>query len=543
MFKKLLLAASLAPAVLAAPFSLEPRQSTKIVFDKSALELHDADFGGEIAVSLSEEPTSGVATVYLEAPGLQLTRCSLRFTKNDWRQPQRVRLLAGGSDKTTKYTLNAQVFSPNSGVHNAKASVAVTRVARSAATCYSTGDPHYKTFDGRYYSAQDTGVFYLVRAPTFAVQVNQQPCNRGVTCNQAVAIQYGSSVVMLTAAPRSRTALDLKAMTAKTDGIKVTANAAKSSYQLALPDGTQITANIHPWAGVYYIDVFVNAAGAHFGRANGLCGNFNGRTNDDTTPTTSVRVADAENFFQGKSLSITIPVPPATSACKMPDLGGAQPGDGAANTDPKGMTSLPISVPSPTVISDYINSVLEFSAAAQQAATQPASSIPASVAPQFCNGLRQGLDAWCAANVDVDYFVGACTADLANTGEMGVVENHKKNLMTACAAKAAVEGRFASDSAQATQLLDKAGDLFAAIAGAVQQQQQQQAAPAPAPVNVPAVGGGSWGGIPSMPAINAPAINVPAMNVPSMNVPAMNIPAMNAPAVNIPSFNMPNFKW
>ncbi|KAJ3099207.1 hypothetical protein HDU96_010776, partial [Phlyctochytrium bullatum] len=415
MFKKLLLAASLAPAVLAAPFSLEPRQSNKIVFDKSALELNDADFGGEIAVSLSEEPTSGVATVYLEAPGLQLTP-----------------LLAPLHQKRLAPT--PTLFSPNSGVHNAKASVAVTRVARSAATCYSTGDPHYKTFDGRYFSAQDTGVFYLVRAPTFAVQVNQQPCNRGVTCNQAVAIQYGSSVVMLTAAPRSRTALDLKALTAKTDGIKVTANAAKSSYQLALPDGTQITANIHPWAGVYYIDVFVNAAGAHFGRANGLCGNFNGRANDDTTPTTSFRVADAENFFQGKSLSITIPVPPATSACKMPDLGGAQPGDGAANTDPKGMNSLPISVPSPTVVSDYINSVLEFSTAAQTA-NQPASPIPASVAPQFCNGIRQGLDAWCAANVDVDYFVGACTADLANTGEMGVVDNHKKNLMTACAAK------------------------------------------------------------------------------------------------------------
>ncbi|KAJ3115552.1 hypothetical protein HDU96_000433 [Phlyctochytrium bullatum] len=513
MFKKLLLAASLAPAAFAAPFSLIPRQSGKIVFDKTSLEIKDADFGAEIAVSLSEEPSSGVATVYLEAPGLQLTKCSLKFTKNDWKQPQTVRLLGGGSDKTTKYTLNAQVFSPNSGVHNAKGSVDVTRVAYPVGNCYSTGDPHYKTFDGKYYSAQDTGVFYLVKAPTFAVQVNQQPCNRGVTCNQAVAVQYGSSLVMLTAAPNSKTALDLKALSSKTDGIKVTANAAKSSYQLALPDGTQITANIYPWAGVYYIDVFVNAAGAHYGKADGLCGSFNGKASDDVASTMSFKVADSENLFQGKALDITIPVPPATTACKMPDLGGSQPGDGTSNTDPKGMTSLPISVPSPTVISDYINSVLEFATTAQNAKV-PASSIPASIAPQFCNGIRQGLDAWCAANIDVDYFVGACSADLSNTGDMAVVENHKKNLMTACAARAAVEGRFSSDATQSTQLLGKAGDLFAAIAGAVQQ--------AATPVSAPSVGS-SWGYIPSMPSISVPSISIPS--------------------ISIPSFNMPSFKW
>ncbi|KAI8844981.1 hypothetical protein BC829DRAFT_434950, partial [Chytridium lagenaria] len=57
-----------------------------------------------------------------------------------------------------------------------------------SATCYSNGDPHFKTFDGKEYSAQGQGVYYLVKTPSFIVQADQRTCATDVTCNMAVAI-------------------------------------------------------------------------------------------------------------------------------------------------------------------------------------------------------------------------------------------------------------------------------------------------------------------------------------------------------------------
>ncbi|KAJ3205874.1 hypothetical protein HDU67_008578 [Dinochytrium kinnereticum] len=486
MFKTLALVASLAQVALSAPTSLESRQAPHIVFDTKSLTIEDSNFGAELSVSLASAP-SGIATVYLDAPGLQLTQCSLKFTPEDYKTPKKIRLIGGGSGKTTDYKLNAQVFALGSAAHLAKDTVSVTRKAWPSAHCYSNGDPHYKTFDGKYYSAQGHGVYYLVKTPSLVIQADQQPCAHGVTCNRAVAIQYGGSVISLAAAPNSKTAMALNMISASCDGITATANPEKSQYQVAISDGTELTVSIYPWNGVYYMDVSITLAGAQYGKTDGLCGTYNQNAGDDVANPASYAVSNAENiFYNGKGLDLKVAVPPTTHTCKMPELGATAPStDGVAPGQlPVGWTPIAINVPSANVISDFIASSIDY-ASSKIVKASTGTTIPANMAATFCASIRT-MDDWCSANIDVDYFVGACAADLANTGDMAIVTNAQKTYMSACAAKASCDAKYVVDGGDASKLFVKASDLFSKIKGSAMGVIASQVVAPPAIIKAPA---------------------------------------------------------
>ncbi|KAJ3210080.1 hypothetical protein HDU67_005679 [Dinochytrium kinnereticum] len=516
MLKTLALAAALTQVAIAAPMSLEARQTPQIIFDTKSLTIEDSNFGAELSVSLASAP-SGVATVYLEAPGLQLTQCSLKFTPEDFKTPKKIRVIGGGSAKTTDYKLNAQVFALGSAAHLAKDTVAVTRKAWPSAHCYSNGDPHYKTFDGKYYSAQGHGVYYLVKTPSLVIQADQQPCAQGVTCNRAVAIQYGGSVISLAAAPNSKTAMALNLITKSCDGITATANTDKSQYQVTISDGTELTVSIYPWNGVYYMDVSINIAGAQYGKTDGLCGTYNQNANDDVANPATYAVSNAENiFYNGKGLDLKVSVPPSTHSCKMPELGSTAPTtDGVAPGNlPVGWGPIAINVPSATVVSEFIASSIQYASEKIMKANTAGITIPGNMAATFCASIRT-MDDWCSANIDVDYFVGACAADLTNSGDMGIVTNAQKSFMSACAAKASCDAKYVVDIADATKLIGKATDMFAKIRGAAVGAIASHVAPAPA-VSIPSM---------QLPGTQAPSAEELA-KILKMSVPTM--PKMNA---------------
>lgn len=69
-----------------------------------------------------------------------------------------------------------------------------------AGVCLATGDPHYVTFDGRYYSFLGDCQYVLVRESSglFSVTAENVPCgSTGVTCTKSVTLNLGNTVIHL----------------------------------------------------------------------------------------------------------------------------------------------------------------------------------------------------------------------------------------------------------------------------------------------------------------------------------------------------------
>ncbi|KAJ3219472.1 hypothetical protein HDU67_000884 [Dinochytrium kinnereticum] len=441
MIKYLTLAitgASLLSLVTAIPAAVQlvARNTPAISIEPKTLTIDDMKAGAEIGIRLLYAPSSAV-TVYLEAPGLQLTACSLKFNPSEANILKKVRIVGGGFDTVTSYTLKAALYDPKpTRPMIGEQTAAINRLVTLPANCYSNGDPHYKTFDGKLYNFYGAGVYYLVRTPTLIVQADQQHCTPTVTCNYQVAIQFGSTVIVLAPAPGSRTVMALTLLSANSQGITATANAAKNSYQISISDGSLITVSMYPWGSTYYMDISITAAGSHMNKVNGLCGNFNKNAADDTLTPATFAVPASENIFTRRSgLILTTACPPTTFVCKIPNLTTPPNTDGCDTFVPPGWNSVPMTT-GPALKPRSPN------AKNRIIPNKPLKKImkPAKI-KKLCNSIRQ-LDDWCSTNLDVSFFIDSCISDVTLTKDRSLVKLAKKSFLTACGGRAALSSGF-----------------------------------------------------------------------------------------------------
>ncbi|KAJ3112056.1 hypothetical protein HDU96_004981, partial [Phlyctochytrium bullatum] len=243
-------------------------------------------------------------------------------------------------------------------------------------------------------------------------------------------------------------------------------------------------------------------------------------------------------FTTGKALSLNVAVPPVTQVCKMPQLGG----DSITGSDsgsvvyvPGGLIPISINVPSADAVKEYVDASVEFAAKKlneQLAATRI--QVPGNMAATYCAAIRDA-DSACNQVVDVNYFVGACSADLAMSGDLATVAKVKKAFLSACASRITCDSRFESDTGNAAKLFAKASDLFKAI------QSQVDKAIGSAPVaQVPQIQ------IPQIPQVQVPQVQIPQIQIPQVQIPpAVRIPqvqipnVMHVPQVQIPQVQIP----
>lgn len=169
------------------------------------------------------------------------------------------------------------------------------RCVESDGVCTVFGDPHYRTFDGKFYSFQGTCKYQLVadcENHSFSIRVtNDGRSTRSSAWTKTIAIKIAKMKINLG-----------QKMRVKVNGTKI-----NIPYRLPnklevnrTADGVLVTTHIGIkvlWDGISFLEV--SAPTSYRNRLCGLCGNFNHQSKDDFTTRRGKLLQDPNQF--GKS--------------------------------------------------------------------------------------------------------------------------------------------------------------------------------------------------------------------------------------------------
>ncbi|KAM8881275.1 SCO-spondin isoform 1-T4 [Synchiropus picturatus] len=172
-----------------------------------------------------------------------------------------------------------------------------------AGICVATGDPHYVTFDGRAFSFLGDCQYVLARETSglFSVTAENVPCgSTGVTCTKSVTLSLGNTVIHL-----------LRGKAVTVNGMPVNLPKSYSGSGLTL-EKVGLFVSLSSKFGVTLLwdggmRVYVRLAAHLRGRVGGLCGNFDGDTENDFTTRQGIVESTPELFGNSWKLSPSCP--------------------------------------------------------------------------------------------------------------------------------------------------------------------------------------------------------------------------------------------
>ncbi|XP_015268441.1 PREDICTED: SCO-spondin [Gekko japonicus] len=169
--------------------------------------------------------------------------------------------------------------------------------------CVATGDPHYITFDGRAYSFLGDCEYILARegSGAFSVTAENVPCGTsGTTCTKSVLVLVGNTVIHL-----------LRGKDITVNGVSVRPPKTYTGNGLTFERAGLFIALISRVGLTVLWDggtrVYVKLDAKYQGRVAGLCGNFDGDTENDFVSRQGIVEPTADLFGNSWRVSLLCP--------------------------------------------------------------------------------------------------------------------------------------------------------------------------------------------------------------------------------------------
>ncbi|KAJ3273433.1 hypothetical protein HDV01_004503 [Terramyces sp. JEL0728] len=302
-------------------------------FDPPGLTLQDTVLGASFRTRMINKPTSN-AKIYFEAPGLTFSDCFVDITVDtfdQWRNISISGVSVFEQRNVANFNITARAFVDETFVDHG---LGCSREVAPAGTCLSIGDPHFQTLNGLSYSQFGTGPYHLAVHEHLAIQTIQGFCfGNTVTCNQAIAIRYGSSIIALDTRGAGK-AFNMTEISKNVDGIVYqNPTSANAAHIVTLPCGSVIQLLVNnDNNGNKWIDHTLHLA-AGYDSIGGLCNRPPGKLQGLILRTgvsvdvsafnqfaDSWKVADGENLFMGNYKPSVPAIVGVHSICTLPQV-------------------------------------------------------------------------------------------------------------------------------------------------------------------------------------------------------------------------------